>query len=69
MGQNCRNLRRQSVRGQHVEIEGRLQHCSYEKDGGKRYVTEVFEKVKLGATLLPKEDPKDTKKSKTKKSA
>jgi len=55
------------VKGQHVEVEGRLQRRSYDKDGEKRYVTEVIaEKVKFGAKPLPKED---TKKSKAKKSA
>lgn len=61
------------IKGQHVEIEGRLQHRSYEKDGEKRYVTEIIaEKVKFGAK--PKRQGEaseytESKKSKAKKSA
>ena len=55
------------IKGQHIEVEGRLQHRSYEKDGEKRYVTEVIaEKIKFGAKPLPKESTTETKKSKAK---
>ena len=61
------------IKGQHVEIEGRLQHRSYERDGEKRYVTEVIsEKVKFGAKPKHQEDTSkstEPKKSKAPKSA
>ena len=61
------------IKGQRVKVEGRLQHRSYEKDGKKRYVTEIIaEKVKFGAK--PKRQGEaseytESKKSKAKKSA
>ena len=70
MGKLAETCAANLVKVQHIEVEGRLQHRSYEKDGEKRYVTEVIaEKVKFGAKPQPKEDTKETKKSKNKKSA
>jgi len=61
------------IKGQHIEIEGRLQHRSYEKDGKKRYVTEIIaEKVKFGAKPKRQDEASEfteSKKSKAKKSA
>lgn len=38
----CENVAQFLVKGTQVYVSGRLQTRSYEKDGGKRYVTEVI---------------------------
>ena len=61
------------VKGQHIEVEGRLQHRSYEKNGEKHYATEVIaEKIKFGAKPTHSKSTSEataSPKSKAKKSA
>ncbi len=72
-GKLAENCAAHLVKGQLIEIEGRLQRRSYEKDGEHCYVTDaIAEKVHFLSKPARKEeasDDKGSKKSKAKKSA
>jgi single-strand DNA-binding protein len=72
-GKLAENCAAHLVKGQLIEIEGRLQRRSYEKDGERCYVTDaIAEKVHFLSKPARKEEASDdrgSKKSKAKKSA
>lgn len=72
-GKQAENCAAHLVKGQLIEIEGRLQRRSYEKDGERCYVTDtIADKVHFLPKPAHKEEDyedKGSKKSKAKKSA
>lgn len=57
-GNQAENISKYMIKGSSIMIDGRLQTRSWEKDGEKRYTTEVIaENIQFGNT--PKEEKKE----------